>query len=86
MSDEKSRTADLFCRLLKKVIMADEPLAYRSLDDVSDSVVRDHVRSILDRGLVSGEVHVALGGRWSVDPGLQITPLGRSYMSRHLDD
>ena len=86
MSDEKSRTDDLSCRLLMKIIRADEPLAHPSLEDVSDSVVRDHVRAMLDRGLVTGELHVALRGRWIVDPGLRITPLGRSYLSRHIDD
>ena len=86
MSDDKSRTDDLFCRLLKKVIRADEPLAHPSLEDVSDSVVRDHVRAMLDRGHVTGELHVAPGGRWIVDPGLRITLLGRAYLSRHIDD
>ena len=39
-------TSDLFSRLLEQVVMADEPRAHPSLDDVPDSVVRDHVRSM----------------------------------------
>lgn len=78
-------TNDLFCRLLEQVVMADEALAHPSLEGVPDSVVRDHVRSLLDRGLVEGELHTDLGGRWTVYPGLQITRLGRSYLSRRLE-
>ena len=52
-----SHTDDLSYWLLKQVIMADEPLAHPSLEDVPDSVVRDQVRSMLDRGLVEGELH-----------------------------
>lgn len=81
-----SRTNHLFCRLLEQVVLADEPLAHSSLEDVPDSVVRDHVRSMLDRGLVEGELHTDPGGRWTVYPGLQITRLGRSYLSRHRED
>ena len=66
--------------------MADEPLAHPSFEDVADSVVRGHVRSMLDRGLVEGELHTALGGDWTVYLGLQITRLGRSYLSRHRED
>lgn len=77
-------TKDLLCRLLEQVVMADEPLAHPRLEDVPDSVVRDHVKSLLDRGLAEGELHTDLGGRWTVYPGLQITRLGRSYLSRQL--
>ena len=49
-----SRTNDPFCRLLEQVVRADEPLAHPSLEDVADSVVRDYVRSMVDRGLVEG--------------------------------
>ena len=79
-------TNDLFCRLLEQVVMAEEPLAHPRLEDVPDSEVRDHVRSMLDRGLVEGELHTALGGQWTVYPGLEITRLGRSYLSRHRED
>lgn len=64
--------------------MADEPPAHPSLEDVPDSVVRDHVRSMLDRGLAEGKLHTDLGDRWTVYPGLQITRLDRSYLSRQL--
>jgi len=80
-----SRTNDPFCRLLEQVVRADEPLAHPSLEDVADSVVRDYVRSMVDRGLVEGELHTTPGGRWTVYPGLQITRSGRSYLSRRLD-
>ena len=80
-----SHTDDLSYWLLKQVIMADEPLAHPSLEDVPDSVVRDQVRSMLDRGLVEGELHTTPEGRWIVYPGLRITLLGRSYLSRHIE-
>ena len=80
-----SHTDDLSYWLLKQVIMADEPLAHPSLEGVPDSVVRDQVRSMLDRGLVGGELHTTPEGRWIVYPGLQITLLGRSYLSRHIE-
>ena len=77
---------DLFYRLLRQVVLADEPLAHPRLQGVADSVVRDHVRSMLDRGLVEGELHTTPGGRWTVYRGLRITPSGRSYLSRRRDD
>ena len=80
-----NRTNDPFCRLLEQVVRADEPLAHPSLEDVADFVVRDYVRSMVDRGLVEGELHTTPGGRWTVYPGLQITRSGRSYLSRRLD-
>lgn len=80
-----SRTDELSCCLLKQVVIGDEPLAHPSLEDVPDSVVRDQVRSMLDRGLVEGELHTTPEGRWIVYPGLRITLLGRSYLSRHIE-
>ena len=77
---------DLFYRLLRQVILADEPLAHPRLQGMADSVVRDNVRSMLDRGLVEGELHTTPGGRWTVYPGLRITRSGRSYLNRRRGD
>ncbi|MDE2922091.1 MAG: hypothetical protein OYL92_10530 [Acidobacteriota bacterium] len=77
---------DPVCRLLKQVIMADEPLVHPSLENTADSVVLDHVRSMLERGLVEGELHTTQGGYWTVYPGQRITRLGRSYLSRRHAD
>jgi len=77
------RTDEVFCRLLKEVVMADEPLTHPILKGVPDSVVRDHVKLMLIRGLVTGELHTAFNNRWTVYPGLQITRLGREWLSQH---
>ena len=50
-----SHTKDLFCRLLEQIVITDEPLAHPSLEDVADSVVRDHLRLMVDQGLVEGD-------------------------------
>ena len=81
-----SHTKELFCRLLEQVVITDEPLARPSFEDVADAVVRDHVRLMLDQGLVEGELHTTLSGPWTVYPGPQITRSGRSYLGRHRDD
>lgn len=78
------RTDEVLCRLLQEVVMADEPLTHPSLKGVPDSVVRDHVKLMLIRGLVTGELHTAFHNRWTVYPGLQITRLGREYLSRRI--
>ena len=81
-----SNADDRIYQLLEQVVMADEPLVHPSLEDAEDSSVLDLVRSMLDRGLVEGELHTAPGDDWTVYRGLRITRLGRLYMSRRLDD
>ena len=77
------RNADLICRLLEQTAIADEPVAHPSLEDVPDSIVREHVKSMLAQGLVTGELYTASDNRWIVEPGLRITRLGRSYLGKH---
>jgi len=76
------RADHVFCRLLKQVVLADDPPTHPTLDGVPDSVVRDHVRVMLGRGLVTGELHTAFNNRWTVYPGLEITRLGREYLGQ----